>query len=83
MAVFITELHFLTEQYNCDNILNDVLRDRIACGNNDERLQHQLLVESDLTLKKAVDTALAMETTEQNILTLQQTKPHHSAHSLQ
>ena len=39
-----------------------MIRDRIVCGINDNRIQHRLLQENELTYKQAYDIAQAMET---------------------
>ena len=43
-----------------------MLRDRLVCGINDQRLQRRLLAESDLTFKKAFDLVQALEAAERN-----------------
>ena len=43
-----------------------MLRDRIACGINDQRIQRRLLAESDLTLAKAMELSLAMESADKD-----------------
>ena len=42
--------------------LNDSLRDRFVCGLSNEFIQKRLLSEADLSLSKASEIALAMET---------------------
>ena len=39
-----------------------MLRDRIVCGINDVRIQRRLLAEPGLSLAKALELALALET---------------------
>ena len=43
------------------NVLEEMLRDRLVCGINHERLQSRLLSESKLTLQKALELAQAHE----------------------
>ena len=43
-----------------------MLRDRLVCGVNDERIQRRLLAESQLEFKKAMEIATAMETADRN-----------------
>ncbi|XP_056012602.1 uncharacterized protein K02A2.6-like [Ostrea edulis] len=54
----------ITNSEYCEfgNNLNDTLRDRIVCGLNNEQIQRQLLSKTTLTLQKAIDIAVAMET---------------------
>ena len=39
-----------------------MLRNRLVCGVNDERIQPRLLAESQLEFKKAMELAIAIET---------------------
>ena len=48
-----------------------MLRHRLVCGVGDQSTQKKLLVEDNLTLKKAADIALAMETAAKNAAMLQ------------
>ena len=40
------------------------------CGINDQRIQHRLLTESDLTLAKAMELSLMMESADKDANTL-------------
>ena len=66
IAKYISELRALSEFCNYGNSLNDMLRDRLVCGVADQAIQRKLLAESNLTLEKATNIALAMETAVQN-----------------
>ena len=61
--MFVAELTKLTEYCEYGESLNDMLRDRLVCGINHERTQQlRLLSEgSTLTLEKALDIALSLE----------------------
>ena len=48
-----------------------MLRDRIVCGINEDRIQQRLLSESKLTLEKALEIAQSMEAAAKNAKTLQ------------
>ena len=50
--------------------INDMLCDRIVCGINDQCIQRHLLVELDLTLAKAMELSLAMESADKDADTL-------------
>ena len=52
-----------------------MLRDRLVCGVNDERIQRRLLAESQLEVKKAMELATAMETADKNTRDLQNGNP--------
>lgn len=51
--------------------LNDALRDRLVCGLHNKLIQKWLLSESELTLAKATEIALAMEAAVKDTLELQ------------
>ena len=48
-----------------------MLRDPIVCGARDNKIQRRLLAEPKLTLKRALDLAIAIETSEKDVLDLQ------------
>ena len=73
IAVFVAELRRLSEYCNYGDSLNEMLRDRLVCGVNDERIQRRLLAEADISFKRAYDVALAMEAAERNSKELQGT----------
>ena len=54
--------------------LNDMLGDRLVCGINDRGIQRRLLSEPDLTYKKSLDLAQAMEAAERNVQDLKSSK---------
>lgn len=60
IAVFVADLRRLSEHCNFAE-LDKMLRDRIVCGIKDESVQKRMFAESDLTLKKAYDMAIAAE----------------------
>ena len=51
--------------------LEDMLRDRLVCGIHDIRIQHRLLAEPNLTFKKALELAIALETVDRDTKDLQ------------
>ena len=62
VSMFVAELRKLMEYCEYRELLNDMLRDRLVCGINDERTQQCLLSKgSTLTLEKAFDIALSVE----------------------
>ena len=50
-------------EHDFQNTLEEMLRDRLVCGINDEQIQRRLLVESSLDFKKTMKLATSMETT--------------------
>lgn len=59
--MFLAELRRPTEHCEFGVTLDEMLRDRLACGVHDIRIQRLLRAEPKLTLKQALDQALAIE----------------------
>ena len=75
MAVYLSELlRTLADQCEIEGYLETALRDRLIAGITDDRFQRRLLQEpyKDLTLAKAVDIAVAMETASKNVMAMQE-----------
>ena len=72
---YVAELRNLSEHCEFGEILEKMLRDRLVCGVNDERIQRRLLAESQLKFKKAMELATAMETADKNTRDLQNGNP--------
>ena len=70
VADFVAQFRQLSEHCQFGEALSDMLRDRIVCGINDQRIQRRLLSESDLTLAKAMELSLAMESADKDANTL-------------
>ena len=66
VATFIAELRRLAKYCNFGSTLDQMLRDRIVCGIQDEAIQRKLLAENKLTLTRATEIALAMEAAERD-----------------
>ena len=67
VAVYMAELKKFSEHCGYGDTLNDMLRERLVCGINDGGIQRRLLAEPDLTYKKSLDLAQAMEAAENNV----------------
>ena len=65
VAKYVAALRSLAEHCNYADVLNDMLRDRLVCGVNNEKIQQRLLAEKDLTFAKAMELASAIESAEQ------------------
>ncbi|XP_041961667.1 uncharacterized protein K02A2.6-like [Alosa sapidissima] len=63
---YVAELRRLAQDCNYGNKLQQMLRDRLVCGINDERIQRRLLSETELTFDKALSIAVAVETANKN-----------------
>ena len=61
VGAYVAVLRKLSEYCEFGDKLDDYLRDRLVCGLNSERVQQKLLSVKDLTLDKAVKTALSFE----------------------
>ena len=48
-------------EHDFQNTLEEMLRDRLVCGINDEQIQRRLLVESSLDFKKAMKLPQRMQ----------------------
>ena len=90
IASFVAELRKLAEYCEFGNMLEDMLQDRLVSGIQDTQIQHRLLSESKLTLKRALEIASAMElaakdakvirgTTQVNKVTGSQPRPYATA----
>ena len=72
VSAFVAELRKLSKHCNFGDTLNNMLRDRLVCGINDQRLQRRLLAEPNLTYTKAFELAQAMEAADRNAKDLQE-----------
>lgn len=68
---YLAELRKLAEYCDFGANLNDSLRDRFVCGLKAENIQKRLLSEAQLTLTKALEMAVAMETAAKDAAELQ------------
>ncbi len=57
----------MAQNCNYKDTLDDMLRDRLVCGINQEATQRRLLAEPKLTLTKALELAQGMETAGRNV----------------
>uniref|UniRef100_A0A8C5Q8F4 CCHC-type domain-containing protein n=1 Tax=Leptobrachium leishanense TaxID=445787 RepID=A0A8C5Q8F4_9ANUR len=71
VADYVAELKKLAQYCEYGPTLPQMLRDRLVCGVNDDRMQRRLLSEVDLTFEKALTMCLAMESADRNIKDLQ------------
>lgn len=71
IATFVSQLRKLAEHCNYGATLDTMLRDRLVCGIQENNIQKRLLAEPGLTLNKAMEIALAMETATRNACDLQ------------
>ena len=62
IASYVAELRNISEHCDFQNTLEEMLRDRLVCGINDEQFQRRLFAESTLDFRKAMKIATSMET---------------------
>ena len=75
VASYVAELRKLSEYCDYGVNLDEMIRDRIVCGINDDRTQRRLLSESTLDFKKAMEIAQGMEVAARNIIDLHAQNP--------
>ena len=61
VAAYVAELRRVAEFCNYGDKLNEMLRDRIVCGINNEAIQKKLLAEKYLTYEHAITIAQGSE----------------------
>lgn len=64
--MYVAELRSLVVYCNFEGTLEKILRDRLVGGINDSRIRKRLLQEKDLTFKKALEIAQALEVAERD-----------------
>ena len=70
IAQFVSRLKKLARYCNFGDELNDMIRDRLVCGIKDRNTEKKLLVESGLTLEKAIKVAIADEAANKDVTEL-------------
>ena len=65
IADFVAELRRLATNCKFGAHLAHALRDLFVCGLNNEAIQKRLLLEKDLTLSKAVDLSLSLQSADE------------------
>ena len=75
VSAFVAELRHLMEHCQYAEKLAENLRDQLVLGVNNEQIQRRLLAENDLTLEKALDIAISMETAASNAADIAKTTP--------
>lgn len=72
---YLAQLRKLAEPCEFGNSLEEMLRDRLVIGINNDRIQRRLLSESELNLQRAVETAQASFTAALDFQTITNNKP--------
>ena len=75
VSAYVAELRRLAHDCNFGTTLEQMLRDRLVCGINNDRIQRRLLSETDLTFEKAFQVAVAAEAASKNVQDLQSKAP--------
>ena len=72
VANFVAELRQLSEHCDFGAVLDDMLRDRLVCGNNNDAIQRRLLGEPpQLSFKRALEISRGMEVAVNNAKDIQ------------
>ena len=71
MTEYVAELRCLAQDCNYGATLDQMLRDRLVCGIDNDRMQRRLLSEANLTFETAFKIAVATEAASRNVLDLQ------------
>lgn len=71
VSTYVTQLRHLSQDCNFGASLSSMLRDRLVCGVNNDRIQRRLLAEKELTFDKAFEIAIAMELAEKSAVDIQ------------
>ena len=68
IASYVAELRALWQTCGFGDSLEDMLRDRLVCGVNDDRIQRRLLLEKEprLDFKRALELANLIVTADKN-----------------
>ena len=74
IATYVACLRKMTEFCEFGTTLNEMLRDRLVVGVNDERIQQRLLSEKELTWEAAISKARSMEAAASNMRDMQSNK---------
>ena len=82
VMTYVSELRALAEHCKFPaDFLDELLRDRLVCGINDQQIQRRLLARRDLKLQDAIDDAMSCENATKDFKALQLT-PEDAAHPL-
>ncbi|KAL6480987.1 hypothetical protein MHYP_G00090670 [Metynnis hypsauchen] len=71
IAEFVAELRKLALHCDYKDALSEMLRDRLVCGVNDDRMQRRLLSETKLTFDKALELCQAIESASKDVREMQ------------
>ena len=71
VSKYIAELQRLATMCEFGTFLNEALCDRLVCGLREEAMQHRLLAEQNLDLKRACELAQGMEAADRNAKEIQ------------
>ena len=82
ISEYVVVLRKLVEHCEFGDRLNDDLRERLVCGMRHENIQKKLLSEAGLTLKKAIEISVAMETAAKDAVELRNSYSEAPVHKL-
>ena len=74
-ATYLSELRALSVSCNFGPVLDDMIRDQLVCGINNDQMQKRLLSKPKLMLEKATKIVHSVESAVQNVRQLQNAQP--------
>ena len=82
VADYLAALRRAAAECQFAGFLEEALRDRFVCGLASEPLRRRLLLEKELSLRKATEIAVAMETADKDCKTIEETKKQEAVNAL-
>ena len=67
ITTYVTKLRSLVQACNFPNSLDDMIRDSLMRGVNDDALQHRILAQPKLDYMKALEITIRIETASKNL----------------
>ena len=79
---FVTALRLIAKDCDFKLLEDDLIRDRIVCGTNSDRVKEHLLREHDLTLDKAINICRSTEESKKQLKTMSEEKADPMVHAV-
>eukprot|EP00731_Ephydatia_muelleri_P001018 Em0001g1018a len=79
---FVTALRLIAKDCDFKLLEDDLIRDRIVCGTNSDRVKERLLREHDLTLDKAINICRSTEESKKQLESMSEEKADPKVHTV-
>ena len=79
---FVTALRLIAKDCDFKLLEDDLIRDRIVCGTNSDRVKERLLREHDLTLDKAINICRSTEESKKQLESMSEEKADPKVHAV-